>query len=213
MYRIIDRNIDVLLKNINFGKHIAPYQQICTDFTCRQSETLSFKTIFKNFYQLKAARLSQDFCEKYFLLLESCRDHGDIRGESIVRSLLAIPSNSSGKCAVHFSFSTKLAHTLNNDLPIYDSKVSDFYFLPKINLSWDAERKIEEYMLQYRFLVDEYKRIIDDGLMSLSISLFRREFDQGALLTDAKVIDTLIWRCASFLRSGAIRNGDIKYCN
>jgi hypothetical protein len=49
-------------------------------------------------------------------------------------------------------------------LPVYDSMVETFYFLPR-SYSETPERKLADLMRSYRFLVDEYERILQEGLL------------------------------------------------
>ncbi|MBU0712581.1 hypothetical protein KKA87_11800 [bacterium] len=211
MYRLINKNIKQLLEDIKKKDHIDLYIYICKSFEKRQSTTSEFKDIFRKFYRLNAARLSINFCELYFSLLEKNRNNRKIDVRDITNSLYELESNSRGIHAVHFSFASKLAHTIDNTLPIYDSMISTFYFFPDIKTSWTKDRKIEEYMANYQFLRSEYKRIIRDNLLKQTMVQFRNKFGIGIEYSDVKLIDTLIWRYTALLKSGAIRNGQIQY--
>ena len=159
---------------------------------------------------MNAARLSDDFCSAYFNLLN--RANREISVEEIINALYFIQSNAKGIHAVHFSFATKLIHTLDNNLPIYDRMVATFYFLPDIKQNWTKEKKIEVYLNSYKFLKSEYERVIDNNLLEISIDKFRKKFDvDDKQYSNCKVIDTLIWRYTALLKSGAICNRHIQY--
>ena len=211
MYSLINNNINLLLDGINEKDHITPYISISESFNKNQSNNLEFKMLYRKYYQLNAARLSEDFCESYFSLLEENRTNDTIDIVDITNRLYELKSNSRGIHSVHFSFASKLVHTVNNVLPIYDSRVAEFYFFPNIKPKWDKDRKTQEYLASYHFLREEYDRIIEDKLLELSIAEFRKKFTTVEKYSDVKLIDTILWRYTAFLKSGAVRDGEIQY--
>ncbi|SEI45273.1 hypothetical protein SAMN04244572_00336 [Azotobacter beijerinckii] len=211
MYHLINNNVQLLLNGINREDHIDPYVSIRESFENQKNNTPKFRSTYRQFYKLNAARLSEKFCELYFALLEEHRNDEYIQVESITNSLYELESNSKGTHAVHFSFASKLVHTINNDLPVYDSMVAAFYFFPNIKSNWNKAKKIEEYLTSYHFLINEYKRVIENNLLGQAIEQFRERFEVGIEYSDVKLIDTLIWRYTALLKSGAIRNGQMQY--
>lgn len=211
MYQLINNNIHLLLRGVDRQQHVAPYIAIRDKFNNKENDTADFKSIYRKFYQLNAARLSEEFCNSYFDLLQKNRDNEELNIENIVNSLYEIECNSKGTHAVHFSFATKLAHTINNGLPVYDSMVAAFYFFPEIKSNWDKKRKVQEYLSSYQFLRNEYSRVIENNLLAISIKSFRELFEVGEEYSNIKIIDTLLWRYTAFLKSGAIRNDHIQY--
>lgn len=210
MYTLINNNIDTLLREINRKSHVLPYIELSNSFRQGDYNTNAFQRQYRDFYQLNAARLSDDFCSAYFNLLN--RANREISVEEIINALYFIQSNAKGIHAVHFSFATKLIHTLDNNLPIYDRMVATFYFLPDIKQNWTKEKKIEVYLNSYKFLKSEYERVIDNNLLEISIDKFRKKFDvDDKQYSNCKVIDTLIWRYTALLKSGAICNRHIQY--
>jgi hypothetical protein len=211
MYRLINDNISLLLSGINKKEHIDPYISITRSFKEGKNNSVDFKITYRKFYQLNVARLSDEFCESYFSLLERNRNTREIDIETITNELYELESNKQGTHAVHFSFASKLVHTLDNSLPVYDSMVAAFYFFPAIKFNWRKERKIKEYLKSYQFLKKEYHRIIEGNLLKQSINKFREKFSVVNDYTDVKIIDTLLWRYSALLKSGAVRGGEIKY--
>ena len=65
--------------------------------------------------------------------------------------------------------------------------------------------------MSYQFLVAEYRRVQNEGLLAPSITAFRERFDPAGTFTDTKIVDTLIWRFAAALAGGALGNGFVKY--
>jgi hypothetical protein len=102
-----------------------------------------------------------------------------------------------------------MVHMLQPELPVYDSLVAQFYFLAEEGASFDG--RLRNRLESYRFLVKEYRRVLDERLLAPSITAFRARFTMAATFTDTKIIDTLIWRFASMLSSGALKSGLVKY--
>jgi hypothetical protein len=211
MYSLINKNIETLLDGISNNEHVQPYVYISRAFKKDENRTREFKSTYRKFYQLNAARLSEEFCEKYFSLLDECKSKSITSVEYVINNLYEVPGNAKEVHAIHFSFATKLVHTVNPNLPIYDSMVSTFYFAPEVKYSWKKEQKIQACLRTYEFLQDEYKRITDENLLSESIEKFRMRFNIGSEYSDCKVIDTLLWRCTVWLKSGAVCNHQIQY--
>jgi MacB-like periplasmic core domain/FtsX-like permease family len=84
--------------------------------------------------------------------------------------------------------------------------VETFYFLPR-SYAGKPEKKLENLLASYRFLVKEYDRILREGLLAGALHTFRRHFCLPPLYSDQKIIDTLIWKFVPFLESGALRDG------
>ena len=100
---------------------------------------------------------------------------------------------------------------LRPHLPVYDSMLASFFFLPSGTAGELTEAKLVRLSAAYRFLVSEYSRVRRKGLLGPAITAFRGRFQVGNAYTDGKVIDTLIWKFAILLRSGVIRDGAILY--
>jgi hypothetical protein len=212
MYRIINDNIYSIIDTVNRRRDIEPYITLQSIF---QNGSIlnngNYKTIYRSYWQLNAARLSDNFCEHYFQVLEKYRSREDRDINKVVKELYEVSSNSKDKKTLQFSFATKLLHTIDNTRPVYDSLVADFYFLPQIKPTWKFDKKLSAYQKAYEFLQKEHQRIIDNNILSAAISKFRAHFDLPVTYTDQKIIDTLLWKFTSFLRAGAIRESKIKY--
>jgi hypothetical protein len=211
MYALINSSIEMLMRGISRIEHVQPYVDICELFSEGKSSSKDFRFKYRKFFQLNAARLSEEFCSRYFALLEQNRSNEEVDPFNIVETLYEIPSNSKGTNAVHFSFATKLVHTIDRNRPIYDSMVAAFYFFPEIKPTWGKDKKISEYKQVYSFLGKEYARVLEQRLLADSIQAFRQKFALGQSYSDIKVIDTLIWRYTAYLKAGALRDGRIRY--
>jgi hypothetical protein len=102
-----------------------------------------------------------------------------------------------------------MVHMLQTDMPVYDSLVAQFYFLAEEGTTFDE--RLRNRLESYRFLVKEYRRVLDEGLLAPSITAFRARFTMADTFTDTKIIDTLIWRFAAMLSGGALKSGLVRY--
>ena len=212
MYQFINDNITKVLGTVDRKKDIDPYLKMAEMFNAGSiSNNNNYKTIFRIYWQLNAAKLSDHFCNHYFQVMENYRHKDHLNIEDIVSELHEVPSNSKGIKTIQFSFATKLLHTIDNTLPVYDSMVGDFYFFPQIKPSWNYYKKLAVYACSYDFLRREHKRVLDNCLLAESIQKFRERFGLPYTYTDQKIIDTVLWRFSAYARTGAIISGKIQY--
>lgn len=212
MYRLINENIIKVLDTIDRKKVIDPYLKMAEMFRAGNvSDNDEYKTIYRKYWQLNAARLSDHYCNHYFQVMENHRHKVQIDIETVVKELYEVPSNSKGIKTIQFSFATKLLHTIDNTKPVYDSLVGNFYFFPQIKPTWKYSQKLSAYTEAYKFLSNEYKRILDNGLLSKSMQQFRERFRLPHTYTDQKIVDTLLWAFSSYARKGSIRSCEIPY--
>lgn len=90
-----------------------------------------FQAVYLDFYQIDKRYVTSDFIEEYFKLLEESKDWGKKWDEHAMHGYVAarlepflFPSkNGDKKKKYQYSFISKLLHTANNELPIYDQNV------------------------------------------------------------------------------------------
>jgi hypothetical protein len=211
MYTLLNRNIDTLLASI--GKHggIPDYKYLIKEFRNTDvSRDDKFQNIYRSYWRMGAARLCDSFCKTYFEYLEELKAFDCVDVQRIAVRLYSVPANGRGERKLHFSFSTKMAHMLQPNRPVYDSLVAQFYFLPEEEGTFDG--KLKTLLSSYEFLIAEYERVTREGLLLPAIDAFRARFDGDRALTEAKIIDTLIWRFAAMLNDGGLKGGIIRYC-
>lgn len=148
---------------------------------------LKFQSIFKQFYIMNSAGLSEEW-KTYFFKLLSDKQY-DLK--YILSELYEIPRRD-GKRSVQFSFSTKLLHTINNTDPIYDKLVG--VIINKKVTGLTKEEKIQSCLGIYNFLRDLYSDLIKDKQIRSVIDEFRSKFNVGCQdVSDVKVLDFMIW--------------------
>ncbi len=209
MYHVINSHIRQVLNAIRTYEDVRPYIWLKEKFPIVNVEVdADFQTKFRQYWR---PRVSNEFLDSYFSLLEKLKDRDDVKIKTVVFELYKIPTHSNEKQTVQFSLASKFVHTLRPHSPVYDSTVDAFYFFPPGPQNEKAKDKIQRLLLAYQFLVQEYGRILNRGLLSQAISEFRERFDPDSVFTDEKVIDTLIWRFVTLLQKGGLRDGRVSY--
>jgi hypothetical protein len=211
MYELINGNIDTLLCSINRKKDIEPYIWLLETLPgVDVTNHPKYQQVYRDYWKLNPARLDDKFVAAYFSLLQELKNHTEISVEVVSRNLLKTPSHT-GRYSLQFSFASKLVHMLKPDHPVYDKMVDDFFFFPTGTAKEAREAKLARLLTSYRFLFQEYERILEQELLSDAIIKFRKYFHVCNGYTNQKIIDTLIWKFVSLLRSGAIINSVIVY--
>lgn len=210
VYQLLNRNIDALLASIAKDGGIPDYKYLIKEFRNTDvSRDDKFQRIYRAYWQMGAARLCDSFCKTYFEYLEELKAFDKVDVQTIAVRLYNVPANARGDRKLHFAFSTKMAHMLQPNRPVYDSLVARFYFLPEEEKTFDD--KLKNLLSSYNFLIAEYERVTREGFLDNAIAAFRARCDGDPILTEAKVIDTLIWRFAAMLNNGGLRGGSIRY--
>ena len=209
MYSLINKNIFVILDNIE-RDHVAEYDWLSNRLKQTNiSLDPEFQKRYKSYWAMDFARLSPDFCEFYFRVLENGKSM-DIEIRELCQNLYEVPTHKNEQKSIQFSFATKLAHMIDPALPIYDNLVCSFYFLKVAGPKGDFSQRIELYLSVYKFLLNELKRIKINGLLESSIYEFRKHLTPK-YFTDEKIIDSLIRAFVSIAKKGAFQNGEFEY--
>jgi hypothetical protein len=212
MYSRLNESIDLVCSNIDPTTDIKPYIRLTRAiWNIDVSADNDFQSSYRKYWQLNAARLGSTFVGAYFSYFEKLKQESKIELKRVAQDLFEVPTHGDGRQSLQFSFASKMVHMLRPQFPVYDSTVEAFFFLPLGSQSESTERKLDRLLESHRFLKWEYDRVLNEGLLRPAITAFRGRFSLGPEYTDQKIIDTLIWKFVSVLRSGAIRDGAIVY--
>ncbi len=152
---------------------------------------LKFQAVFKQFYIMNSAGLSEE-CKKCFFRLLS-EKQCDLK--YILSELYEIPRLNKTK-SIQFSFATKLIHTVDNRKPIYDRFVG--YIIDKKVEGISKDEKIASCLKIYNFLDNLYQRIINDNKIKHIINDFRVKFNASEQnISDEKILDFMLWSLGS----------------
>jgi len=186
-------------------RHFGQYFLIRDKFSNRNFDK-EFEGTFCNFYILNGpGGLTTKQKEVFFELLSS--GEGDL--DRIIQSLYNIPGYRERHC-FYLSFGTKLLHTLENRLPIYDHNIATVLDLPSQTNTGSFEDKLNNRKRIYLELIQRFDGLLAkpemaDCLQSARISL-RKLFEVKSLLwrdelvSDTKLLDSLLWALYSVTR-------------
>jgi len=159
-----------------------------------QNEPISgneeFKKKYKSFYVMRTAGLSQQHFDKYFELL----DRRENNLETILNELYEIKTLKNQN-SLQFSFATKLLHTLDNNLPIYDNLVKKTLGLPDpYNVQDSPYKKTKKLLAYYANLKMIYRQLLAEAPIKRIIDDIRKKFGWTAnQINDVKILDFILW--------------------
>ncbi|RHX89040.1 hypothetical protein [Leptospira stimsonii] len=188
-------NREKVFNNINI-ESIIVYNFIKDAFkNSNISENHVFRFMFSSFYGLNAAKISQDFKENYFRTMEKYRDYQQVPClEDIIESFDKSES-------FQFSFITKLMHTLDNNKPIYDSRVAKVFSFKPPYQERDWNKKAHIYNKFYNDLNDFYSFFFDRDTSYGLLNEFDDKYEKFGKISNAKKLDFLLWTAGKIVNT------------
>jgi hypothetical protein len=196
----VDTHRDQVLENLD-PEFVDKYVFLSKRFgECDVSKDRDFQSVFRSFYSLDSAGLTDAFKTEYFKTMENVRGSAAVDLKALSEKFYEIPRLKGDK-SLQFSFVTKLAHTINVSRPIYDRKVANaFGFTPPV--SPDPQARLGRLLDFYEWLKGAYGTIHKDRLMTQTIQAFRSKFSaQAPDLGDVKVLDFIFWSVGKLIRT------------
>jgi hypothetical protein len=183
----IDEKQDEILSNLD-TESVAVYIFLKKEFDKGNIlNNLIFQFVFRSFYRLDNAGLSDNLKKRFFKLLAEKQTKLDI----ILSELYEIPTLKKYN-SIQFSFATKLLHTIDNDKPIFDRYV--IFLIKKKVTGHNKNEKIQSCIEIYNSLVtlnDELKK--NDKIRNVILK-FRTKFKvSNEEMSDTKVLDSIMW--------------------
>lgn len=183
-----------IIRNIQESS-IAVYDFLSKEFTKGNIKSnLIFQFLFSAFYGLNNAGLQPEFKDLYFSILDSYKDktHFELTDFKDVLLKLSVIKNRKGQNNVQFSFTTKMFHTVDNTLPIYDNEVASLFGLNQPYQEQDYDKKINIYIKQYELLKYTYDKIINENMIKSTVDLFNSKFGKYSI-SETKIHDFIFW--------------------
>lgn len=194
----INLNKKEIIENLK-EESVAVYAFLTKQFEeTNVEENKLFQFLFRSFYRLDNAGLSEDFKTHYFKLLEDNRGNLSIKPEKIAQ-LLSHHLRLKGDKSYQYSFATKLVNMLNPSSPIYDSEVARVFQFSTYHLS-DKDKKIDRFNIYQNQINEAYKFILQENLLEPTFEQFRSKFKKYSI-TDTKKIDFIFWSYGKLLNN------------
>jgi hypothetical protein len=216
MYSLITEHIDALLESFS-PRYIEEYRELLENLE-QQIERHEYRDRYVQIWRLQRLGFGDRHWDLYFArmrrLLRNAPagpDDWDSALRALAQELHEIPRRR-GTPVLAFAACTKLAHMVDQRLPIYDSKIAAFYLWQPPAPSESFDVRIERYLEFYKGLRCEQRRILRDGVLRRAVSQFRRRFDARARdCTNEKIIDFLIWHWVGRCQDNGLAGGQIRY--
>ena len=185
----IDEKQDDILSKLNF-EDIAVYSFLKNEYAKENVlNNLVFQFVFRSYYGLGNAGLSDEIKSRFFELLAQKQTNLEL----ILSELYEIPTLK-GKNTIQFSFATKLLHAINNDKPIYDRNVGEIIDKQVEDSSYSKDERIRSCIEIYNFLEKLYLNMLHDERITNIILKFRSKFKvDDEKISDTKVLDFIMW--------------------
>lgn len=203
LYRHRDEIIDKL-RTQNW-KHFRDYFFITAEYLKNNLDEY-FQRIFCRFYALNGPGGLTKLQKDIFFQLLSLRET-DL--SKIIKKLYAIPGYHDSH-RLFLSFGTKLLHTIDTNLPIYDGNIAYILGLQKQESSKFLDRRISNRMdiydeLKSRFISlssnAKIKKYMLDIRQKLGKVALADNFNwQNNMLSDIKLLDSAIWALYSIIK-------------
>lgn len=205
MYDLINAHIGTVLNSIP-PADISDYARLLQNVTQAQIATPTFQKKYVTYWKMRFP--CPAWLAVYFQSLRNAVPNPPTLN-ALLQHLYNTPTTAKGP-TVECSFATKLLHMVKPHTPIYDSYVAAFYFFQVPNSGPQA--KIAAYVDFHNFLVQEYGRVLQNGLLAASLRAFRQKFPLALGFTDERVIDFLILYYVWLLqKNGALTKGQVLY--
>ncbi len=196
---LILRKQDKILENIK-QESIDVYLSLKNEYKKGNiNKNYLFQFVFKSYYRLDQAGLGDNLKIKYFELLFKKESNLS----NILEELYKIKTERNLR-AIHFSFSTKLLHTIDNNNPIYDSEIA--YILNKKVKGKTKKQKIKSCLKIYKEIKDLYQELLKDKKIEQLIKKFKQKFSlKNNEISNIKVLDFIIWSLGKLMKKNKHR--------
>jgi len=163
-----------------------------------------FKIVFRSFYRLDNAGLTDEFKDRYFELLEEAKNLENIDFKYLARELHKYP-NRKGNKTLQFSFISKIANTVEPSYPLYDSGVAILYGFSHPHNYKSFEVRLSEYLQFYAILKSDYEKALSESILRYALNMFEGAFQKKASRVPiVKKIDFLLWSAGKLKRSKSL---------
>ena len=151
-----------------------------------------FQFVFRSFFRMDNAGLTDDFKKRFFELMEECRGQAGADYKSVSLELYKYP-NRKGQQSLQFSFVSKLFSIIDCSRPVYDSEVARLFEFKVPSRKLPVEERICAFEKQLESIRQTYAGIIASGEMRHLIEICREHVFKGVELTDVKALDFIFW--------------------
>lgn len=194
---LIEQNAHSIINNIP-SESPAVYTFLKNQFeTTNILNNYLFQFIYRSFYRLDNAGLTDQFKQEYFNLLERHRHDATFDLRTIIEQLYRI-QNHRGQNSLQFSFATKMRNTIDPNQAIYDQEVAKVFEFRRPNNHFTLHDRITYFLDQLAFIGQTYSDLVTANSLANATSSFDNRF-QGNELCTIKKLDFIFWSAGKIL--------------
>ena len=149
------------------------------------SADAEFQRVYRDFYQMRRF-YSDDFARRYFRLMEDLKDSFSMSFPMAMERIKHIQGT------YEMSFSSKMAHTIAPQHPIWDSVVAAGHFKMRAPAAGCKDRE-QKCCLRYQEFTDKFYRYMATEEGKTLLCLFDEAFPNSGI-SDVKKIDFILWQ-------------------
>jgi len=116
--------------------------------------------------------------------------------EEIFNKLSKIPRRK-GDYAVELSFASKLIHTIDNNQPIYDSRIAKIFDIKSNYDIKDINERINDRLAMYNLLKRKFNEILTSQEARELVKDFKEELKVN--IGDVKMLDFILWQLGDII--------------
>jgi hypothetical protein len=180
-----ERQIREILQKAKTQEGIQKYLRIMDMFPrVDVSSDEDFQRLYNGFYRMK--QRTTVFYKEYFSFLESCKNK-PVTFENALKHLYERVNR------VEPSFSSKLVHTINPDMPIWDQHVLKHFSLKAPYYMKDRSEQIGRGIIVYKELASRYQLLLQSPEGPKMVGIFDELYPKSPI-TKIKKIDFVLWQ-------------------
>ena len=183
MNSIVSVNIATIFADSKKKRGVEKYAEIIKSFSLVNVTTdKDFQRKFNGFYRV---RRNSEWQNVFYDIMENGKTE-DLTFEGVLQQIY----NKTGR--VEASFSSKLIHTLNHNMPIWDQ-----FVLQNLNLKMpicSGEKKLQNAICIYSEIIQWYEQALSTFEINQKILEFDEVFPQYSWFSQTKKLDFLLWQ-------------------
>ncbi len=206
--KTLKTNTDKIIKNLSH-ESIDVYCFLKDEFSNSKDirQNYIFHFVYRSFYRLDNAGLTNEFKTEYFNLMQQFRNKKTFDIPDVCKKLYEFVSLRGYK-TLQFSFTTKMANTIDENLPIYDSEVASIFgFKTPYNYKSFDER-LSEYIDFYTDLKNSYHEFQNSSNVQHVINHLRSKFPNIEKMSVNKQLDFILWSAGNLKSNNQLKQID-----
>jgi hypothetical protein len=205
---IIKKNKSQILKNIKF-ENISVYSFINREYKKSKDlrDDFTFQYVYRKYYGIDAVGLGDNFKITYFEILDEYRNSLSLNEQLLFEISIKLESAFliGEQKSFQFSFITKLLNTINNEIPIWDTRIREVFLFNKLpNSKIEIQKRISVAWEQLSILISDYEFINNNNLLDDVLIEFDKKFKNNGLTINKK-IDFLFWSVGNLIKEDKLK--------